>query len=128
MLPKSIPDLEKFDGILWGSEKVETADEKIVQVKAMGYKFENKKPVEPDDLGFKYNILTWNDTPDSGEFMSAYIGDIRQFLDNYTSIGYSGLMLKAKSVPKRTTKQMFRAILQSHNTSKKKLKDILKQL
>lgn len=128
MIPKTIKDLDKFDGILWASETSENDDEKIVQVKAMGYKFENRKPKPPDDLGYKYDILTWNNTQDSGEFMSAYIGDIRQFLDNYTSIGYSGLMLKSKSVPKKTIRRMFRSILENHNTSKKKIKEILNQL
>jgi hypothetical protein len=128
MIPPNIKDLDRFDGILWATEKREIGSDIAIGIKAMGYKFENKKPSKPDDLGFKYNILTWNDTPDSGEFISAYIGDIRQFLDNYASLCYSGLMVKVKSVPKRTLKKMFRALLENRNTSKKKVNEILKQV
>lgn len=112
------------DGILWYVEEKENE----VDIDATIYRYQDRF-VEPDDLGYKYHILTFKEKDlESAEVMNAYIGDVAHFVKVRASLGYNGLMVKQKIIPKKTVKQMFTKILESGQFSGKTIKWATKQL
>jgi hypothetical protein len=77
----------------------------------------------------KYHILTFkpNDIQ-SVEFMKAYIGDVRTFIDNYAKSGYNGVMVKDGCIPKKTIKGIIKVIFNNFKLPKKNLNPILAQI
>jgi len=112
------------DGALWHIDKSETS----IDVDSTLYKYQDKN-IEPDELGYKYHILTYKgEDKNSAEVMSAYIGDVRHFIDNHAKAGYNGVMVKHKSIPKKTIKEMFGVVLSNWQFSKKTINTIVKQV
>ena len=112
------------DGVLWYVNPKE--DE--IDVDATIYRYVDRESV-PDELGFKYHILTFKDEdPNSTEVLTAYIGDIAYYVKNHAQLGYNGLMVKHKSIPKKTIKQMFNAILTNFQFPDRIIRSAVKQI
>jgi hypothetical protein len=119
-----IQNYEGCDGVLW---YVDEQEDKI-NVDATMYRYVDKS-VGPDELGFKYHVLTFkNDDHNSTEVLTAYIGDVSHFVNVRASLGYNGLMVKDKSVPKKTIKQMFERVLTGCEFPGKIIKAVTKQI
>lgn len=104
-----IQDYEGCDGVLWYVDQKQDR----IDVDATVYRYQDKT-IGPDELGYKYHVLTFKDQdPNSTEVLTAYIGDISHFVNVRASLGYNGLMVKHKSVPKKTIKEMFAKVLTS---------------
>jgi len=112
------------DGALWHIEKSETS----IEIDSTLYKYQDKT-IAPDDLGYKYHILTYKeDDHSSAEVLCAYIGDVRYFIDNHAKAGYNGLMVKHKSIPKKTIKEMFGKVLSNWQFPSKAINAIVRQV
>ena len=115
---------ENCDGALWHIERKQDSTE----VDSTIYKYEDRN-IKPDELGYKFHILTYKEgDEDSIEVMSAYIGDVRHFIDNYSKAGYNGLMVKNKAVPKKDIKEMFKRVLSNWEFSPSKINTIIRQV
>jgi len=84
--------------------------------------------LEPDELGFKYHILTYKEDKSEAEVLKAYIGDVGFFIKNHARAGYNGLMVKNKCIPKKTVKEMFKKILTNWEFSDKMIRGVIKQV
>ena len=112
------------DGVLWHIENKNGN----IEIDSTIYKYENRK-IKPDELGHMFHILTYKENDeDSVEVMSAYIGDVQHFVNNYSKAGYNGLMVKNKVVPKKSIKLMFKKILQNWQFSESKINAIMRQV
>jgi len=92
------------------------------------YKFIEKTTPINEDLGsYRYHILTFkpNEPESTIEFMKAYIGDVRNFIDNYAKSGYSGLIVKDGCIPRKTVKDLIRTTSKNLNISNKCIRPIL---
>ncbi len=115
---------EGCDGVLWHLDQKENHYE----IDATLYRYIDKK-TEPSDLGYKYHVLTFkSEDPNSPEVLSAYIGDIAHFVKNHASAGYHGVMVKDKSVPKKTVKQMFKSVLTNFSFPSNIIRSVIKQV
>lgn len=102
-------EYEGCDGVLWYIDEKENN----VDIDATVYRYQDKY-IEPSELGYKYHVLMFkNKQPESTEVLNAYIGDVGHFVNIRASLGFNGLMVKHKSVPKKTVKEMFTKILMS---------------
>ena len=84
-----------------------------------------------EDIGsYRYHILTFKpmEAADTIEFMKAYIGDVRRFIDNHAKSGYNGLMVKEGCVPKKTVKDLIRVASKNFNIPDKNIRLILAQV
>ena len=120
-------EIDEVDGALWGL----TISNDMVECETTVYKFEDVLTPKNEDTGsYKYHILTFKPTEPTNtiEFMKAYIGDVRRFIDNYAKAGYNGLMVKEGCVPKKTVKEMIKATCKNFNISDKNLRPILSQV
>jgi hypothetical protein len=112
------------DGVLWHLEQKEDQYE----IDATLYRYTDRT-TEPSDLGYKYYILTFKvQDPNSPEFLSAYIGDVAYFVKNHASAGYHGVMVKDKSVPKKTIKQIFNAVLTNFDFPSNIIRSVVRQV
>ena len=110
-MEKEIIGFDGCDGALW--HVIYDENNGNIEIDSTLYRYEDRK-IEPDELGFKYHILTFKEQDhNSAEILSAYIGDVRHFIDNHGKAGYNGVMVKDKSIPKKTIKQMFLAVLKN---------------
>ena len=117
-------DYEGCDGIIWHLE----FKEDCYEIDATVYRYVDRKS-SPTDLGFKYHVLTFKaEDPSSAEVLSAYIGDIGYFVKNHASAGYHGIMVKDKSVPKKTIKEMFNAILTNFEFPSNIIRSVVRQV
>lgn len=108
------------DGALWYVKL--NANDGNLEIDSTVYKYQNRN-IEPDELGYKYYILTFREQDESSvEVISAYIGDVRHFIDNHGKAGYNGVMVKDKSIPKKTIKQMFLTVLSNWDFSNKTIR------
>jgi len=115
---------EGCDGVVWHLDQKEDHYE----IDATLYRYIDKK-TEPSDLGYKYHVLTFKtEDPDSAEVLAAYIGDIGYFVKNHASAGYNGVMVKDKSVPKKTIKQMFNAVLTNFSFPSNIIRSVVRQV
>ena len=115
---------ENCDGALWHIDKTQDS----IEVDSTIYKYENRH-LKPDELGYKYHILTYKEgEEDSIEIMSAYIGDVRFFISNYSKAGYNGLMVKNKAIPKKDIREMFKRVLSNWDFPQSKINSIIKQV
>jgi len=118
-----------FDGALWGL--IVDTENKTIECEATMYKFVDKFVPIDSELGFyRYHILTFkhNQPETTLEFFQARIGDGKLYIGNLAKAGYNGLMVKDGCVPKKTVKDMIRAIFKNYSISNKQLKLILKQV
>ena len=120
-------ELENCDGALWAVSKKTEDDEVITELETTVYKYKDKDFI-PGDLGFKYHILTFKEDKSIAEFVSAYIGDVKYFIDNQAKAGYNGLMVKDKAVPKKDIKLMFKQILGNWEFPPKTINALVKQV
>lgn len=112
------------DGALW-YVKLNEQDGNL-EIDSTVYRYQDRT-IQPDDLGFKYHILTFREEDNSSaEVLTAYIGDVRHFIDNHGKAGYNGVMVKDKSIPKKTVRQMFELILSRWNFPQKTIRTIIK--
>lgn len=115
------------DGALWYIDNKQKNGKLFQEVESTIYKYSNKN-FKPDDLGFKYHALTFRTDKSDAGVISAYIGDVGQFINNHVSAGYNGLLVKSKAVPKKTIKEMFRRILTNWQFDEKEIRSIVKQV
>ena len=115
------------DGALWYVEVTKQNDEVMHEVDSTIYNYQDKR-VEPDDLGFKYHILTYKEDRTEAEVIKAYIGDVAFFINNHARAGYNGLMVKNKSIPKKDVKEMFKKILTNWEFPDKMIRSVIKQV
>jgi len=117
-------EFDSCDGALWHIVQ----DKTTAGVDSTIYNYKNKF-VEPDDLGYKYHILTYKgDDYDSAQVLCAYIGDVKHFIDNHAKAGYNGMMVKDRAIPKKDVKQMFRKILSNWEFPANTIREIVKQV
>jgi len=117
-------EFDSCDGALWHVVQAED----VAEVDSTVYSYKDKY-IEPDDLGYKYHILTYKeDDHDSAEVLCAYIGDVKHFIDNYAKAGYNGMMVKDKAIPKKDIKQMFRKILSNWEFPANTIKEVVRQV
>jgi hypothetical protein len=117
-------EYEGCDGVLWHLDQKETHYE----IDATLYRYVDKK-TEPSELGYKYYVLTFKaEDPNSAEVLAAYIGDVGYFVKNHASAGYNGVMVKDKSVPKKTVKQMFNAVLTNFHFPSNIIRSVVRQV
>ena len=93
------------------------------------YKFIEKTTPINEDLGsYRYHILTFkpNEPESTIEFMKAYIGDVRNFIDNYAKSGYSGLIVKDGCIPRKTVKDLIKWVLSTTSKTEAQIKKELK--
>ena len=121
--------IDEIDGALWGL--LYSSNGKTIECETTVYKFENRcTPINEETGSYKYHIFTFkpNEPTTTIEFMKAYIGDVRNFIDNYAKAGYNGLMVKEGCIPKKAIKDMIRVTCKSFNVPEKSLKPILSQV
>ena len=119
-------EFENCDGALWSVDKFTKQDEIVTEVNSVLYRY-TEKTIKPDDLGFKYHILTFKQKSDDAEILSAYIGDVKYFIDNHAKAGYNGVMIKHKSLPKKDIKELFKKILQNWDFPNKTISSVVSQ-
>jgi len=120
-------EFEGCDGALWHVEVKVEENEVKHEVDSTIYRY-NDKYIEPDELGFMYHVLRYKEDKTDAEVLSAYIGDVSHFVTNHAKAGYNGLLVKTKSVPKKTIKEMFRKILTNWEFSPKIISAVIKQV
>lgn len=118
-------EYDNCDGALWYVDLTQEKENR--EVDSTIYRYEDRK-VEPDELGYKYHVLTYKEDRSEAEVMSAYIGDVKHFICNHASAGYNGLMVKNKIVPKKDVKEMFKKILTNWEFSDKMIRSVVKQV
>lgn len=112
------------DGALWYVD----LDKEQENIDSTIYKYEDRK-IAPGEIGFyKYHILTYKEDKSEAEVMSAYIGDVKQFIVNYAKVGYNGMMVKHKSIPKKDVKEMFKRILRNWEFPETMIRSAVKQV
>jgi hypothetical protein len=119
--------INEVDGALWGL----TIEDGMIECETTVYKFTDKNTPINEDLGsYRYHILTFKPTEPSNtiEFMKAYIGDVRRFIDNHAQAGYNGLMVKDGCVPKKTIRDLIRVTSKNFNIPDRNIKNILAQV
>ena len=115
---------EGCDGVLWNLKNIEDQ----CDVNATVYHYVDRN-IQPDDLGFKYYILTFKDEdPESVEVITAYIGDVEYFVQTRAKLGYHGVMVKHKSVPKKTIRDMFNIVLTNWQFPNKVIRSVVRQV
>lgn len=115
---------EGCDGVLWNLDHKEN----YYEIEATLYRYVDRT-TKPNDLGYKYHILAFkSEDLNSAEVLSAYIGDVEHFVKNYASAGYHGIMVKDKSVPKKTIREMFNAVLTNWAFPDKIIRSVVKQV
>jgi len=120
-------EIDEVDGALWGL----FIENDMVECETTIYKFNDQiVPINEETNSYKYNIFTFKPTEPKNtiEFMKAYIGDVRGFIDNYAKLGYNGLMVKDGCVPKKTIKNMIRITTKNFDIPEKKIRSILAQV
>ena len=123
-MEKSAIKFDGCDGALWYVHK----NEEYSEIDSTVYKYEDRN-INPSELGFKYHILTFKEDDESSvEVISAYVGDVRNFIDNHGKAGYNGLMVKDRIIPKKTIRQMFELILSRWNFSQKIIRTTIKAI
>ena len=120
-------EFDGCDGVLWHIDVKVSQDKIEHEVDSTIYRYANMN-IEPDDLGFKYHVLRYKEDKSDAEVLSAYIGDVSHFVNNHARAGYNGLLVKSKSVPKKTIKEMFRKILTNWDFSPKIISAVVKQV
>jgi hypothetical protein len=120
-------EFEDCDGALWAVSKKEEKNQVVTELDTTVYKYQDRS-FKPDELGYKYHVLTFKQDKSVAEVMAAYIGDVKYFIDNQAKAGYNGLMVKDKAIPKKDIKQMFRQILGNWEFSSKAINDVVKQV
>jgi len=120
-------EFDGCDGALWHVEIKQENNEIRHEVDSIIYNYRDRT-IEPDDLGFKYHVLTYKEDKTEAEVMRAYIGDVAFFINNHARAGYNGLMVKNKSIPKKYIKEMFKKILTNWEFSDKIIGDIVRQV
>jgi hypothetical protein len=120
-------EFDGCDGALWYVEVTQENNEIRHEVDSTIYNYQDKQ-VEPDELGFKYHILTYKEDRTEAEVIRAYIGDVGFFIRNHARAGYNGLMVKNKCIPKKTVKEMFKKILTNWEFSDKMIRNVIKQV
>lgn len=116
---------ENCDGVLWGLSRVKVENEEFVEMNSTIFRYEEKE-VEPDDLGFKYHILTFKEDKTCVETVSAYIGDLKSYIDNQAKAGYNGMAVRNKTTPKKTVKKIFEKVLSNFDFPENQIKQALK--
>lgn len=117
-------EFDSCDGALWQITNTKNSTE----LDATVYKYKDRY-IEPDDLGYKYHILTYKgDDYSSADVICAYIGDVRYFIDNHAKAGYNGLMVKDKAVPRKEIKNMFKLILSNWQFPTNIIKEVVKKV
>ena len=113
-------EIDEVDGALWGL----FIENDMIECETTIYKFNDQIN------SYKYNICTFKPTEPKNtiEFMKAYIGDVRGFIDNYAKLGYNGLMVKEGCVPKKTVKNMIRTTIKNFDIPEKTIRSILAQV
>ena len=122
-------EINEVDGALWGLTI--TPDGAYVECETTVYTFQDRiTPINEEIGSYKYNVLTFkpNEAAETAEFMKAYIGDVKRFIDNHAKAGYNGLMVKEGCIPKKTIKEMIRAACRNFDIPAKTLKPILAQV
>ena len=119
-------EIDEVDGALWGL----TIENDMVECETTVYKFNDKITPMNEEIGsYQYHILTFKPTDlETVEFMKAYIGDVRTFIDNYAKSGYNGLMVKDGCIPKKTIKELIKVTFKNFQLPKKNLNPILAQV
>ena len=120
-------EFDGCDGALWYVEVMTDKEEIRHEVDSTIYKYQDRN-VEPDDLGFKYHILTYKEDRSEAEVIKAYIGDVAFFINNHARAGYNGLMVKNKSIPKKDVKEMFKKILTNWEFPDTMIRSVIKQV
>lgn len=116
--------IENCDAVVWAAVMTEEGDQETLM---NFFKVQNK--LEPTDLGYKYNILTFKQgVEESIELFSAIIGDPKNYVERLGGAGYNGIMFKQNSCKRREMKDIFKGSLLNWGFSEKKAKDIVKQL
>jgi hypothetical protein len=123
-MDKATFGFDECDGALW--HVIHDESNGNIEIDSTLYRYEDKS-LQPDELGFKYHVLTFKEEDHtSAEVLTAYIGDVRHFIDNHGKAGYNGVMVKAKSIPKKTIKQMFLTVLANWKFPDKTIRAVLK--
>lgn len=121
-------EIDEIDGALWG---LTFSENNQVECETTVYRFTEKKTPKNEEIGaYRYHIFTFKplEAEKTVEFMQAYIGDVRKFIDNYAKSGYNGLMVKEGCVPKKTVKDLIRVTSKNYNIPEKTIRSILAQV
>ena len=118
--------IKDCDGAFWYLTKEVTKDSENIVMNAELYKLRGGDKIEETEIGFKYCILLFRNS--EVEYMKAYLGDMRGYINRMGEIGYGGLIVKDGSVPQKTVKNMIRKVLGNIQMSEKEIKAFLKQV
>ena len=120
-------EFDGCDGALWYVDTKVEKDSITREVDSTIYRYQDRN-IKPDDLGFKYHILTYKEDKSEAEVMKAYIGDVSFFIKNHAEAGYNGMMVKNKSIPKKDVKEMFKKILTNWQFPNNMIRSVIKQV
>lgn len=116
--------IENCDAVVWAAVTTEEGDQETLM---NFFKVQNK--LQPTDLGYKYNILTFKQgVEDSIELFTAIIGDPKNYVERLGNAGYNGIMLKQNSCKRKEMKDVFKGSLLNWGFSEKKAKEVMRQI
>lgn len=121
---------EGCDGAFWQLITIKNKEFITKEVCTSIYNFEGESGILPseDHNFYKYNVLMIQSEEKTAEVISAYIGDVEQFITNQAKGGRIGLLIKKGVVTNRTLKRMFNLVLQKLEFPANDIKVILKQV
>lgn len=120
--------IDDVDGALWGITKI---DDGNFDLETTVYRFlEKKTPINEDLNSYKFHVFVFKPAePESSvDFLKAYIGDVKGFIDNYARAGYNGVLVKDGCMPKKTIKDIIKVTSKNWDISDRFIKPILAQV
>jgi hypothetical protein len=117
--------INNCDAVVWAAVEDQESGKKDTMMNF----FRVKNNIQPTDMGYKYNILTFRQgVEESIECFSAIIGDPKVYVERLGGAGYNGMMFKQNSCKKKEMKDLFRTSLMNWGFSEKKAKEAVKLL
>jgi hypothetical protein len=114
------------DGAYWFFTVEKTGNTESTIQNTDFYTLKTGNKVKPTEIGYKYNILLYRKS--EVEYTKAILGDPRGYIERMGRIGYGGLIVKDKSVPKNTVKKMLRKVMEDIQTPIAEIRNVLKQV
>ncbi len=112
------------DMMIWTT--VHDTQENMINTVIKFLNMEKKKPVKKTELGYNYSITLHRKHKDEIEIFNAIIGDPVGYIQRLGGIGYSGLMLKDKTITKKQHDNLLRTVLAEYGFEKKKIHGAIK--
>jgi hypothetical protein len=118
--------MNECDGAYWFFTVEKTGNTESTIQNTDFYTLKTGKKVKPTEVGFKYNILLYKEK--EVEYTKAILGDPKGYIERMGKIGYAGLIVKDKSVPKITVKKMLRKVMEDVQIPTAEIRNVLKQV